>query len=154
MIIFLVIYLQVPTLVKNKQLEGKTIIQKEFVELKKNRKVIFPPNGNSIVIFWATWCAPCKLEMNRLKNLVMEGRIPQNKIFAINPFEKRDDYEFFLRKESLPFNFFESDELTQKLEIDKTPTTVFLNGNKIESKSTGISLIGIWKAEKLFSKKN
>lgn len=139
--------------VANHKHEGKQIGTKDYQLLSENRTIRFPlPHQNSLAIFWATWCAPCKLEMNRLKRSVDEGKIDRTQIFAINPFETDDVVKKFLQRESFPFQFISASGITHALDVSVTPTTLLLEGNHIHSMSSGLSLIGIWRAEYFLQK--
>lgn len=144
-------YLHIPTFFKNTENEGKKIISRPYAVFNKSEIMTFPfENSNSVAIFWASWCAPCKLEMARLKSSVEAGKIPKENIFAINPFENRVEILKFINQNSYPFAFIEAPELSSELQIDRTPTILLFEKDKIKSISSGISLLTVWKAEWLF----
>lgn len=148
-----VIYLTLttlPSMLSNWGSEGQLLISKEHLVLEaksSDRTVAFPNPSRSIAIFWATWCAPCKLEMKRLSTSVKEGEIPSGAIIAINPFESKEIVRNFLKKNSYPFTFIEDKGLAEQLKVTRTPTTLFIENNKVQSVSSGLSFIGIWRAE-------
>jgi thiol-disulfide isomerase/thioredoxin len=110
--------------------------------------VEFPPkHSRAVTIFWASWCGPCKIEMQRLKSSVENKKISPDLVFAINPFETHSEVITFLKQNKFPFKFIEAPDITEKLNIISTPTTMFLNQGVITSLSSGVSFIGIWKAE-------
>jgi thiol-disulfide isomerase/thioredoxin len=150
-ILGLALYMQGPTILKNFQSEGTKLATEEYSEISGKGlkgKVLFPPqNLNSMTIFWATWCAPCKLEMQRLKSSVENGKIPKELIFAINPFETTATVVSFLNKNDFPFTFIDAPDVSQRLNITSTPTTLFIQKNEIISIKSGLSFIGIWRAE-------
>lgn len=106
-----------------------------------------PPKKNAIAIFWASWCGPCKAEMARLKSSVLNGKIPKEAIFAINPFEDRVVIKEFLVRNNYPFTFIFAPDVALKLNVSATPTTLFIEDGTITSMTSGMSLIGIWRAE-------
>jgi cytochrome c biogenesis protein CcmG/thiol:disulfide interchange protein DsbE len=140
-----------PEILKNFNSEGLKLKSQEYQVLNSpdsELKVQFPvEKSKSIAIFWATWCGPCKLEMNRLKTSVEEGRIPKEKIFAINPFESNEVIRNFLGDNSYPFTFIDAHNIAYQLQVDVTPTTLFIEDEIVTSRSSGLSFIGIWKAE-------
>lgn len=142
---------QLPSLIKNFGATSQIIPVSEYPEVLSGKPITFPPpQANSVTIFWASWCGPCKLEMNRFKKSVENNRIPADKIFAINPFESELEARNYLLKNNFPFTFITAPEIVKMLEIDKTPTILLIEKQKILSMSSGISLIGIWRAENLF----
>lgn len=154
LVLGLLLYIQIPSILNNVKNEGMPLTAGTFNQITPQgikQSIAFPPgDSNAIVIFWATWCPPCKLEMARLKESVESGKIPNNKIFAINPFEEKQTISRFLSKKNYPFIFLEAPEISRMLKIEKTPTTLFLKAGKISSMSSGLSIFGIWRAENLF----
>ncbi len=149
-IIIFVIYRQGPSLVNNFSNEGIQLDSQDYLiinSLNSHAKVLFPPKGHAIAIFWATWCGPCKIEMSRLKDSVQEGKIPQGAVYAINPFESNDKVKKFLAESPYPFTFIEAPLISSQLKISVTPTTVFLDSGKVLSMNSGLSIFGIWRAE-------
>lgn len=149
MIAFIVIQVG-PSFVSNLQNEGATLPRTVMNEIKSGSEIAIPLRGNSIVIFWATWCAPCKVEMNRLAQSVSAGKIPSDRILAINSFEDERTIRNFLKTDDYPFQFFANQDLAEHLSISRTPTTLFIENGTITKMSSGLSFIGIWQAELLF----
>lgn len=138
---------QFPVFKNNFQHENRLITPAKVLSYKDGKEVEFPPrNTTAVSIFWASWCGPCKIEMERLKKSVESGSIPKDKIFAINPFESDSEIQKFLEENKFPFNFVKS-SLGKDLNVTVTPTTVFFENGAITSMSSGMSLWGIWKAE-------
>lgn len=103
--------------------------------------------GKQVVIFWASWCGPCKLEMGRFKNSVEDGSISAGSIYAVNPFESPEVVRDFLKKTPYPFNFLDAKALADELRVTVTPTEIFIDNGTVTRMSTGISIIGIIRAE-------
>lgn len=141
---------QGPSILNNFSQSGKELPTREYKILSTEpaSSIIFPQeNQNKILFFWATWCGPCKVEMARLKSSVEAGKIPARDIIAINPFEEETVVKKFLKQSPFPFLFVEAPEMARELQVELTPTTVFVKDKKVVRMSSGMSLIGIWRAE-------
>lgn len=150
LIVVFAVYKLYPSVKNNFMQENKSITPVEVSVYGENRMVYFPPqNGRAIAIFWATWCGPCKIEMERLKSSVKSGAIPKDRIFAINPFESSTPILKFIKENDYPFQFIES-SVGNQLGVSSTPTTLLIDESKIVSMSSGMSLFGIWRAEFFF----
>lgn len=143
--------LRLPQLLEHWKLEGMKLSAQERELLTGAETRLYPPaDGTSVVIFWATWCAPCKLEMNRLKASVEAGKIPKERLFAISLSEDPKTVASFLEKNPYPFTFLRPALSDEELKIQATPTTVIFDQGKVRSISQGMSLWGIWWLEYLF----
>jgi cytochrome c biogenesis protein CcmG/thiol:disulfide interchange protein DsbE len=151
LVVVFVLWRQIPQVIKSFEAEGVKLESKTYSVISSTgelKEVIFPPlNKRALTIFWATWCGPCKIEMDRLQTSIKEGKISGSKIIAINPFEDRPDIKKFLSRHNYNFTFIDAPEVAKILNVEVTPTTVFFDKGKITSHSTGMSITGIWKAE-------
>lgn len=149
-ILGLFLYNRVPTYLENRDLEGKAILPQEYeVFNSTDGAVKFPAlDQRYIMLFWATWCGPCKVEMNRLMTSVNEGKIPGDKIVAVNSFEESAVIKKFIEENEYPFTFLNAPQLGNELKVQVTPTTFFVDKGVVTNVASGMSLVGIWKAEK------
>lgn len=151
-LIVALVYIKFPIFANNIKNEGTKISSREVSLLEKDGKIIFPPeHGKIIVIIWATWCGPCSIEMKRLKASVEKGKIPASAIFAIAPFENQATIKNFLRVHNYPFVFVDAPDVAEGVKASVTPTTLFIENGKIVSMNSGISVFGIFEAEKFIS---
>ena len=140
---FLVI--QGPNLLNNFRQQGSKLTTLEAKLIKNDSSIIFPAQGNSVVLFWATWCAPCKLEMKRLQQSIDNKEIKASQVYAYNPFENNVVIKKFLSKTHYNFQFIKTRPPLDKIVGAKaTPTYLWLTNNTIYRMTTGISLVNIW----------
>lgn len=149
LILSFVITQQVMMKLQNSKQEGKWLSSHEYQQIDRpDVTAIFPPKtGTALAIFWATWCGPCKLEMARLNESVKNKKIPGGKIFAINLYDSPIEQRKFQKEKNYPFLYISAGELGRALGVQATPTTLLVKDGVVESLSTGLSILGIWKAE-------
>lgn len=122
----------------------------------KQKIIISLPEKNgepSILLFWTTYCGPCKIEMRRLVEAVQSGKIPGQNVYAISVGEDPAVVEDYVLKHEFPFQFFvdEDRQGTKEFIIKGTPTIYHLDGsNHVVWAATGIAPDLIQRAEKLF----
>lgn len=146
-----VLYLQVPTWFVNMNVSDKRISNITVTNIATNTKINLDNSKKYILFFWATWCAPCKAEMQRYKSSIESGKIKKENFIAVNPFESPAVQNKFIKKNSYPFTFVDDGQiLSNLLEIRATPTVTFIKNKSVTRQSTGISIIGIFRAEWFF----
>ncbi len=98
--------------------------------------------AKKVLVFWATWCPPCELELSRINDLVKEKRIPADSILAISMNEEKAlvDRTVQERGYQFPVAYDFNGSVGQKFNVIGTPTVVFVNADKsINWMTTGIS---------------
>jgi thiol-disulfide isomerase/thioredoxin len=144
----IIVMTQGKNILNNFMTEGMKIEIQQVYSFNESQNISYPPPGTrTMAIFWSSTCAPCMLEMKRLNNSVVGGHIAKRKIFAINMGESPESIRRFIKKTSYPFHFISAPDIIRKLKVRGTPTSMLLDQNEIISMNTGISLIGIWRAE-------
>jgi thiol-disulfide isomerase/thioredoxin len=153
LIIGFVLYTKAPLIYQNFQSEGIKLNTRPIKVIGEEIKEMdFPsPDKKYLVIFWSTICAPCKVEMIRLEKSVKAGKIKKGQIIAINPFESQKKIEKFLFKNNYSFVFASDTQLAYELKVEVTPTTVLLDGLRVESVHSGMSTYEIFRAESFLS---
>lgn len=148
-IIGFLLWSQGPEWMNNQKSEGTVIPPKLYNVYGEEKQTEFPPQGAKVVtIFWASWCQPCKVEMARLEKSVKSGKIKTHEIIAINPFEEPEVAAKYLKENPMmPFTYIHAPEVTKQLNVTATPTTLFIDRGVVKHRSSGISVLGIWRAE-------
>lgn len=99
-------------------------------------------HAKKVLVFWATWCPPCEMELSRINELVKDKRIPAEAILAISMQEDKAlvDKTVADRGYQFPVAYDFDGKVSQLFKIQGTPTLVFLNGDKtIRWMSMGLS---------------
>lgn len=81
------------------------------------------------VLFWATWCTPCTVELARLRDAIENGELSPNRILAISIW---DDFEAVkqeasLRKYNFPIAHSKDPNFSTQWGVQVTPTKVLLD---------------------------
>lgn len=131
-----------PVVLKNFLMEDKLATEYSVKRLS-GEEITFPiQNQKMIVIFWATWCEPCKIELNRMNHFFSKGEIKSHQFLAINLQEDKETVSKFLESNSWQFlvALDETGKIAEKYNVSGTPTTIFFGeDSKIKWISTGLS---------------
>lgn len=94
------------------------------------------------LVFWATWCGPCQLELARLNHLVAKGNIPGQSVIAISMNETPELVSRLAKERGYLFSIaydFEG-SAARAFSIQATPTIAFLSAeNSVRWLTTGLS---------------
>ncbi len=104
----------------------------QAMSLTQSLQAIPPRDGRpSIVIFWATWCGPCRMELSRLAEAISTNELPADRIFAISEHESLGTVKTFASEHQYKFNVLadESGAGGEKFKVRVTPTIFHLDKN-------------------------
>lgn len=142
-IISFLLYTKYPQIKENLSSQGQTINEIfQLVDLRTTESIQFPSEKKQVVVFWATWCGPCKLELARLQRLVENKKVSPQQVLAVSVDENISIVRDFLKNTRYSFLVVHdsSTQLSQKFNVVGTPTILLVNERKeIEWRTTGIS---------------
>ncbi len=86
-----------------------------------------------VIVFWATWCGPCEVELNRINKLVKDKKIQSSDVLAISSNEDESIIREKVRRENYLFDIgIDSNGSVSNLyQVSATPTIVFIDENKV-----------------------
>lgn len=150
------VYKRAPTWWDSYQLENKKAPITTAFDFD-GTEVTLPFSGGqpTLLVFWATWCGPCKIELGRLQSAIEDGDIPAHRIFAISLQESPQVVKNFLKDNPYTFNVLldPTGRSVKTWPISGTPTVAHIDPNGvIKWISTGLSPTGIYRAKRLFEK--
>ncbi|MFM8438690.1 MAG: TlpA family protein disulfide reductase, partial [Candidatus Kapaibacterium sp.] len=94
----------------------------------------FRNDGKPIIVnFWATWCSPCKQELNAIATMYEEWQIETGvKLIAISIDDARNSPKVapFIKGRNWPFEVYidENSDFKRALNVNEIPHTFILNG--------------------------
>lgn len=127
------LFLLIPRVLNHIHTEGTKAL--DFSVLLMNNEVFHFNEQKKplLLVFWATWCKPCQLELFRLNQLVKEGKIRPDSLLAISSGED----PALVTKTAIDRNyhfltgFDPSGSLSQKYKVQATPTTLLIDQDHI-----------------------
>lgn len=138
-LIGLIVYWVLPSFIP----VGPSLAPESQVRLLNGSNRVLSNSGEKLVlVFWATWCPPCKVELARINRLVESNPALAEKVVAISLGEDLKTVNAAALERGYRFQvaYDESSSLGAKYEIQSTPTVVLKDiENKITWRSSGIS---------------
>lgn len=149
------IILRIPGIMTNMKKEGGVAAPTFLYSATDNRDSFFFPKKNekSLVIFWASWCLPCRLELYRINEAILNHEIPAERIYAISLDESPEELLRVLNERKYSFKVYteKSQMLMKSLNVTATPTVAFLEGGRVLYLTTGFTPTLLAKAKSFFS---
>lgn len=143
LLILFFLWKQIPIWLAQNEIEEGSLTETIFVDAA-GKKFTLPDDRPAVLIFWATWCGPCKIEMMHFDTAIRMG-LDGTRIFAINLGEDPTLVSQYWseHKHSMQLAFDHSGSLAEQLRVMATPTLAMIDPNgRIEHISSGLSFLG------------
>lgn len=128
-VVFWLLYNRVPGIIENYKKESQPapaivvpLLNGELFDSQKFQKPL-------VVVFWATWCGPCDVELGRLQKLIKNQVIPADAVLAISSMEDRNLVQTVVQERGYDFlvGVDISGQIAGKYGVRGTPTTALLD---------------------------
>ena len=134
--------LKIPDIFKMYQKHGEILPAGQVVLLSGQVESVPTTAKKQVLVFWATWCGPCSVELGRIQNLVDKNKIDKNSILAISIGESRETVQNHVtqKKYTFPVAIDTDGALASLYEVNGTPTVFLVDENKnIQWMTVGMS---------------
>lgn len=122
--------------------EGSTAKQALVTDLN-DQSITLPLPTKHLLVFWATWCAPCKVELSRINRMVLNGEVSPESVLAVSIAEDPKIVSSFAKEQQYQFRIAvdQTGRAAKLYKVSGTPTIIFINQDqKVEWMTTGLSL--------------
>lgn len=129
-----------PRTLKNLNLKGQNAAYTDdVIDINNNPITLTPPYA---LVFWATWCKPCEIELKRINSMIKDKKISANKVTAISVDNNVDDVKSTVQKNNylFPVVWDQTRKISSAYEVQGTPTIVVVGkDDKIKWATSGVS---------------
>ena len=129
-LIFLLVYFKWPQINSSLQLEGKRDFSpQQLIDLRGKTIVQQYP---SVMVFWASWCKPCEVELARINRMIINSEIKAERVIAVAVDDDKDDLNREIEKRGYKFQVVwdQFGLLSKKYEVTATPTLIVFGQDK------------------------
>lgn len=121
------------------QEQGETMSPFFVFDLRTQEKTEFPiSEKKSVLVFWATWCGPCTVELDRIQKAIQDNKLSPEHIHAISLKEDPHLVLDEVQKRGYTFKVYAdpSGESLKSIKVFGTPTLYFVRSDSTIEKST------------------
>lgn len=138
-LIALIAYLLLPNFIT---VGPATVSESEVLLINGETRNLADPSEKLVIVFWATWCPPCKLELARINRMVENNPAWAEKIVAISISEDAKTVSAAAAERGYKFQvaYDIKSSTAARYEIESTPTVLLKDlDNKFAWRASGIS---------------
>ncbi len=95
-----------------------------------------------LIVFWATWCGPCTLELKRIQRLIKNNDVPRDSVLAITSEQDVESVRETVKARGYTFEvgLDRDGAISEHFEVTQTPTLVVVGKeDKVEWMTSGLS---------------
>ena len=156
-VLLILFFIRLPSIMDSYKIEGMLVGELKFIHLNLPPEKLTQKDSKKILVFWATWCGPCKIEMYRFNQAIKNKELHKEQVIFINMQESVQTIKKFLYKNDfdLTIALDQNSKLSRMFKITSTPTIVYINRmNIVHHVATGLSPLLIFRATWFLDKRS
>lgn len=115
-------------------------------DLDGNRQRLPRSSGPFVLVFWASWCGPCTVELGRINDAIADGDLPAEAIYALSLDDSAQAAAQAAADRNYRFSVYWNPDhkWARKLAVTSTPTAVFVDeSGRVQDVEAGMSLLPV-----------
>ena len=137
-----VLYMRAPTIIENFKNQDQKAADFHLKTLNGEDFNLSTQPKKMVIVFWATWCGPCELELKRINKMIDDKKIRASNVLAISSREDESTLREKVVKKNYLFNVGvdSNGEVASLYNVSATPTILLIDDKQIINwMTTGLS---------------
>lgn len=122
------VYLRLPVIMSHFEFQDQIVPNFKMRTLSGGEFELYQQK-KTVIVFWATWCGPCEVELKRINKMIADKKIRPENVLAVAGLEDQKLIEETVKKNGylFPVGLDFDDHAGRIFKIKATPTIVFID---------------------------